>query len=413
VYSDLPLLLGALLSVAGVAFFSSAETVFLSLDRMRLPARIARNERGARRLGYFIERPERYVVTTLTGNSLVAVIYSSLSAILLAHLGMSEQLILIISPLFILIFGETVPKILGRQFAETVAPTVARSLFMVRFLTSPLNNVIERSVEFLRRRLGLRSSLVGMVLSRADITVAVTTGRRHGSVSLHEEHLIQRLLKLSERSITDVMTPRTRVTSVQIGDSVREAIHLVETTGHKRLICLGRGSDDVLGVILAVDLMKSPLDLSQILRPLPMIPESLPMVRLIEWFRGNRTHFAGVLDEYGGFSGIVSVEDLAEELVGPIDDQEGPPNLDCLKVKERLWLVAGRARLSHIAQLTGFEPSSSHAATFGGFISELAEDIPEAGDEFVVAGATLRVIKADPRGARLIRLTFADNQEPS
>lgn len=410
---DLPILIGVILALLASAGFSGAEMVFLTLDRLRLHTGAVGGSRAARRVEYFALKPERFVVTSLTGNNLANVIYSSLVALLLTRHGISEQAILLVSPLGLLVLGEALPKALGRQFANHIDRVAATFLSFTRVLLRPLVWGVERSVSTLQRWFSLPSKPVGVLLSRADLAFALTDAKRAGGVSEGEARLIRRLLALSERKVAEVMTPRTRVATIQLDAPVREAVRLVGQSGNKRLVCYGHDEDDLLGVIRAADLLQNPADLRAILRPVPIVPESLPTIRLIEWLRRNRTHFALAIDEYGGFAGVVTVTDLASELVGPIHDVHQPPGSDIIRLSDRIWLAAGRVKLSHLAEMTGFEPSPERAVSVSGLLVELANGIPAVGDEFEVAGAKLRVIRADPRGVKLVRLVLAKGSRES
>jgi len=403
---DLLLLFGTLLATCATAWFNIAESVFLTLEPLRLPGRLKRGDYGSDRIVYFLKRPERYLTTTLTGANFSGVIFSSLSALYLEHQGVPDYLILIATTLFMLVIGETIPKAISRQTAEPIAPIVAVGLYFTRFSFWPILKLVEYSVFQLQRLFHLPDATSGLLFSRSDIVDAVNVAHRVGGVSSGEATLIHRLLKLQGRTVGELMTPRVRVATISISSTPSEAIAMARETGYKRLICVGDNPDDIRGVIHSIDLLRGAVDLSDVIRPLPMAPESLPVEKLTGWLRKNQTHFTGVLDEHGGFAGVVSLEDLAEELVGPIDDVEKPSRAECVRITSRLWLVRGRTRLSHMSGVIGFEPMDVKSATVAGWISELAEGIPEEGEEFLSAGAVIRVIKANPRGALLVRITL-------
>jgi len=407
VTGDALLLIGSLLAVAATAGFAGSETVFFTMDRFRLPGKLQRGEHGSSRIVFFLERPERFLSATLAGTNLAGVVFSSLSALYLQHHGFPEEAIFVIVSLFMLIFAETIPKALARQYAESAGPHIATLLFYLRGAVWPFLRLLEFTIEKLQRLLGLPKVDAGIVYSRSDIELAVSTAHSEGVVTHGEAALIGRALRLKKKNISDLMTPRTETSQISCAASLREAAEEMLRSGHKRLICIGDNPDDVRGVIHSMDLIgKTSGTVSDYVRPLPMAPESLSASRLVSWLGFHKTHFAGVVDEYGGFAGVVSVEDLAEELVGPIDDSEKPERRDCFRVTDRLWLIRGRTRLSHLAGVTGFEPEDAQAATIAGWTADLAGGIPIEGDEFIVPGAIIRVIKANSRGALLIRLTL-------
>ncbi len=403
---DIPLIIGILLGLVGSAGFSAIETVFLTLDRIRLHSRAAEGDKKLNRILYFTNNPERFFVATQVGNNLVNVIYSSLIAILFHRYGFHEEVIFLLSPLILLVFSEALPKALARQFADRASHSAAAILYGAWLAIWPLNRAVEMSIYFLERLLGLERDAASNVLTRSDFTFALSDAAEGGSVSHRETRWIKRLMNLSERTVADVITPRNRTAVIRIDASIDEAVRLLAQTGHKRLVCIGKNEDDLLGVIRAADLLNKPTDLHSILRPVPIVPESLSLIKLVDWLKKRKTHFALAIDEYGGFSGVVTLNDLATELVGPIRDQHAGEVRECIRLSDRLWLVNGNIRLSHLAEITGFEPGETHANSLGGLLIEITDGIPTAGSEFELSGAKLRVIKTDNQGVRLVRLAL-------
>lgn len=406
--TDTLLLLGIIISILASGGLSAAETVFFSLDRIRLKARFATGKGSSSHLKYFVEHPERFFVSNLIGNELVIVVYSSFFALLVYRNNISESITFIVSPLLVLVFSEAFPKALARQFAERLGGPSANVLYYFRLAIWPVAVLVELSVRSLEKIIG-KGRNVDAAITRYEIAYALTDSSGLGGISGVERNRIRRLMTLSDRSITDVMTPRIRTTTIAIYSPVEEAIRLIGKTGHKRLVCYGKKEDDLLGVIYATDLLKKPANLATILKPVPIVPESLPILRLIEWLRQKKTHFALVIDEYGGFAGIVTLNDMAAEMVGPLQEGYGVRTKDIIRLSEKQWLVAGRVKLSHLTETIGFEIEGTHASTLGGLVVELADDVPDSGEEFKMPGVTLRVIRADSRGVRLVKIALDGN----
>lgn len=406
--TDLYLIAGIIFAIVGSAGFSGTETVFLTLDRIRLQGRAAIGDRRVRKVVYFINNPERFVVSTLVGNNLVNVLYSSLVAVYLNRIGVSERVIFLLSPLVLLVFSESLPKAMARQFSDRAAPGAATMLYIFRLALLPLVKLVEISVAHFEKLFHVERQGVSISLTRSDFTFALTDAAAGGNVDHHETRWIKRLMNLSERTVSDVLTPRNRTASIKIDASTEEAIDLLAKTGHKRLVCFGKNEDDLLGIVRATDLLRNPPDLQSILKPVPIVPESLPLPRLVEWLRKQRTHFALAIDEYGGFAGIVTLNDLAAELVGAVRDRYSGEVKDCVRLRDRLWLVNGNARLSYLSETTGFEHPETRSNSIGGLLVELEQGIPSAGREFSVPGARLRVLKSDNHGVRLVRLALEE-----
>lgn len=403
---EIALIFGIVAGLIGSAGYSAIETVFLSLDRIRLHSQDAGNDKKFRKVLYFTNNPERFFIATQVGNNLVNVLYSSLFAVLFQRYGFEEEVVFLLSPLILLVFSEALPKAWARQFADRLAKGAAAILYANWFVLWPLNRAVEFSIHFFENLLGVEREAASNSLSRSDFTFALSDAAAAGSVSHIETRWIKRLINLSERTVADVITPRNRTAMIKIDASTDEAFRLLAQTGHKRLVCIGKNEDDLLGVIRASDLLKNPPDLQSILRPVPIVPESLPLIKLVEWLKKQRTHFALAIDEYGGFSGIVTLNDLASELVGQIKDQHSGDLTEFVKLNEKNYLVSGNIRLSHLMEITGFDPGETNANSLSGFLTELSDGIPAYGAEFNHSGTKLRVIKVDHQGVRLVRLAL-------
>ncbi len=404
---------GILIAALFSAWFAGSETVFLSYDKARFQAWLLRGVKGTRSVDFLSKKPERFLITTLTGNNLCNVLYSSLFALWFNKYGFSEQFILIAAPLFLLVFGEAAPKVMANQLADRSILVVGRALYIMRIAFLPVVSLVEAYLGFLQRRLGLTEKAMDHMLSRSDITGTLHEAGKCGVLPATESKMLQRFIGMTERRVRDIMTPRISVVALPLDTPVSKARRIILESGFTRLPCYEDEIDNIAGVLVARDLLKNPVHLIEVLRPLPLVPESLPLVNLLTWMRKNRSSLAGVIDEHGGFEGIVSIDDLAEELVGLIRDEYDADDRECIRLSESTWLVNGQTRLSLLEQRLGFKPLKSKAASLGGAIVNIEGGIPEVGAEFDLPAVRLRVVSADKRGVRLVRLTVkspADNE---
>jgi putative hemolysin len=400
-----------LIAMALCAGFAASETIFLTIDRIRLHTRDAINDRSARLIKFFTDYPVRFMVTILVGINAAEVLYASFLAIYLEHLGFPESVGLIVSPLLLLVVSETIPKALARQSAEQLSGIGAHGLYYFRLSIKPLILAVEKSVTVLQSRLGLEDRPVGIALTRSDLTYAISAASLEGGVSREEEKLIRRLFEFGNRMVEDVMTPRNRVTSISVNEEIRTAVDLILATKHKRIVCYGETEDDVLGVIDATDLVSNPLDLRSVVHQVPFVPGSLPAVRLLDNMRLAKSHFVIVIDEYGGFAGIVTLYDLATEVIGPIREGHIDTSDDCWRLSPTVWMASGRMKLHLLAEITGYIPPTTHANTLAGLIIELADRIPQAGAEFSTPGGRLRVLRSDGRSIQSVKIALPEVEE--
>ena len=399
-------LVGIVIALALSGWFSGAETVFLTFNKARLHAWRRAGAVGAERVWFLTEKPERYVGTTLIGNNLVMVLYSSLAAVWLEARDVYPVVIFTLPPLLLLIFGEVIPKVLGRQLADRIIFAVGWGLTWSRRALYPAATLIESAMNRARKRWELDDSGVNLMLSRAEIATALDDAGSAGAISPTSRRLVRRYFRLSELRVSDVMTPRTAVVGLPETTSVVEAQRRMAQSGFSRLPIYRGSLDNVTGVVFARELLTSPASLSEVTRSLPMVPEAMRVVKLLPWMRQQKASLAGVVDEFGGLAGIVGLGDLAQELVGPILDENESETSDCLQVAPRIWLAQGSTRLSFLGHRLGLEFAGAKSRSLGGLVVRLAGEIPRSGSEFMIPGAKLRVIHARRRRVDLVRITL-------
>ncbi|MDP8239742.1 MAG: hemolysin family protein [Candidatus Hatepunaea meridiana] len=400
---------GIFISLLLSAWFAGAETTFLCFNKARLQAWLLSGVQGSHSVDFMNRHPERFLVTTLASNNLVNVLYSSLIALWLTKQGFSGRFILIVAPLLLLVFGEAIPKVIARSVADRIILVVGIILYWLRMTLLPMFKLIEFALEIMQRWLSLPEQAMGQVLSRADITMELKKAEHGGIFSDETAKMLHRFIGVSERCVKDIMTPRTAIVAVSIDESVAEAQQQIIESGFSRLPCYDKTIDNVAGLLTTIDLLTNPASIQSAIRPLSMVPVSLPVVNLTAWMKKYHTTFAGVLDEYGGLAGIVTIDDVAQELVGLIRDEFDIKDSDCIRLSDRSWLIIGRTRMSLLTERIGFEPFTTKASSLGGAIINYTGSIPKVGDEFNFPKVKLRIIRADKKGIGLVGITVKEN----
>lgn len=399
-------LLGIFTTLTLSFFFAGAETVLLSFTKTLLPGWLLKNRRGAQALEYLTAFPEKFLVATLTGNNLVNVAYSSLAALWLTRQGFSEQFVLIAAPLFLLIFGESVPKSLSYQLSDRIACPTAASLQVFRKILKPLLWLVESISNRLKQRWGFAAAHPGLLFQRADITFMLKQITHGEALSAPSRRLLGRLVEAGTKRVEDIMTPRRQVVLIPVETNLSEARQIMQQSGFSRLPCYSGSVDNVLGVVNAKDLLTAGSDLRSLLQPLRMAPETLPVLSLLTWFRQQEAVFAGVVDEYGGLAGVVSIEDVAELLFGPIWDEYDQEVLGLLRLSETVWIAEGKIKLHTLMETVPLSIPVVKAPSLGGLINKTISRIPQIGEEFTLGNAEIRILRANQREVQLVRITI-------
>lgn len=314
------------------AFFSASETSLFSLSRLRLQ-RLSQTdpERGGWVLK-LLERPTRAIVTIQMGNELVNVTASVVMTSLVLYLWgpryawLSVPLML---PL-LLIFGELTPKRIALANAERVSCLVARPLAFFSHLITPVRTIIKRVVDFCLRILGVPTALSPSGMSEDDFKVILDVGRQEGVVEPQEHKMIERALAFADVPVRQVMTPRRDMFYLDVNLAFGEVIQQVKQAAFSRIPVTQETIDRVVGILHVKDLLQakaegSPPPLSALLHPPFFIPETTLIDTLLKEFQRRRQHMAIVVNEYGGTAGLVTLEDLLEEIVGEIVDEFDQP----------------------------------------------------------------------------------------
>jgi magnesium and cobalt transporter len=244
---------------------------------------------------------------------------------------------------------------------------------------------------------------------------AILEARAEGEVAADEGSMLLRILRLDEMQVSDIMTPRTDCHCIPAGTPLPDATRLAIASGHPRIPVYRETRDNIVGVVYAKDLLHSLVKpqedqnlIDQIMHPPFFVPETKMVLELLQEFRSRKQHLAVALDEYGGTSGLVTIEDVLEEIVGDIEDEHDAPQEEHIKVfDEKHFELSGRAYLDDLAEL-GIDLTSDEVDTIGGYLCLTAGHVPLAEEEFVLNGWKFKVLEAGAKAIRRIGVEPAD-----
>jgi len=411
---ELAILIAGCLLMQGV--YEGAEMVLVSADRHRLAERARRGEGGAKLAMALLTRPDRVLATTLTTTNIFIVLCSVLttSRLLPAYGPYADWISVgIITPLVILL-GQVVPKSFARPRADRL---VGAAALVIRFAQVALYPIIS-AVSFLAR--ALAAPFGGVPPLRALVTreeLALILRMTHGSgtdVEAHERVMVRRVFHFGEKRVADVFRPLAQVVALPESAACRDAALAAAQSGFSRYPVYHGRVDQVVGYLHILDIVGSPPDASvlPLLRKPLFVPEPMPLDELLRAFRGARTSFALVVDEFGGVTGIVTAEDVVEEVVGEIEDEYDRRMEYYTKISENEFLVPGRMEVGRFGEELGVRLPEGEYATVGGFLTSLAGRIPAAGETFGVQGARLKVLSVSERAVLEVRVLRAPGEVP-
>jgi putative hemolysin len=407
--------LGLLFILSG--FFSGSETALMAIDRMRIKYLVEKKRRGAERLERLLNRPDRLLGAILVGNNLVNIAISVFATTLLVGLyGHRGELltILILTPL-LLIFSEIFPKTFAAANSERVSFLVLRPIIAFMWLLTPIVWVVTGISRGLIR-LVKRDAAARPLISEDEIRTIISVGEQTGVVAKEKRRMLHGVIELSQTRVRDVMIPRTEVVGIEVKSTFPETLQLVQQAHHSRFPIYAENLDNIIGVIHSKDILNyidRPEDFSlrAIARPPYFVPDSKRVETLLQSFRRRRVHLAMVIDEYGGVEGIVTLEDIFEEIFGEIQDEYDVEEVLYRKINSRTYLVDGSIPLRTLNRRFGLQLSEEHANTLAGFLMRTLGNIPQEGNSVQADGTTFTVRKVVDRRVEEVEMILPPEQE--
>ncbi|HEY5564782.1 MAG TPA: hemolysin family protein [Rhodothermia bacterium] len=403
------------------AFFSGSEIAFISANRLKVEARASGDGFAARSVRHFLHRPEEFLVTTLVGNNLALVLYSSLLAFVLEPNirdlwssvisfvpGIEIASFLtqtIIATTIVLLLGEILPKSAARQIADKAVFLVAAPLKAFYYILLPFNKVSGWTARVIVRLFGEAPQDTRRVFRR-EIEATLRESSRKGEIDLDEQgsRLLSNVFRISKLRVKDSMVPRTDIEGVEEDASIETARNRFAVTGYSKLPVYRENIDNIVGVVFAYDLFQDPVSIKDMLREVRFVPDTKKSRDLLAEFLDDRVSIAIVIDEYGGTAGIVTIEDLIEELTGEIHDEFDADEFVARKLDERTFIVSGRAEIAELRKTHGILLQEGDYETVAGFLLEHLGYIPATNEEVVVGAHRFVVVKARSNRIDLVKV---------
>jgi CBS domain containing-hemolysin-like protein len=395
--------------------FTGSEMILVSADRHRLHERSRRGERGARLALFLLERPDRVLATTLTATNIFVVLSTVIvTSRLLPRFGPWAEWVAVgvVTPL-VIVLGEVVPKSFARPRADRLVGGAARLVRVAQAALYPLVAAVSWLARLLSSPFGGVAPVRALV-TREELSLLLQVGRGVTDVESHERVMVRRVFHFGETRVADVFRPLAQVVALPEETTCREAARLAAQSGFSRYPLYRGRIDHVTGFLHVLDTVGSPPDapVLPLLRKALFVPELMSLDELLRAFREARTSFAVVVDEFGGVTGIVTAEDVVEEVVGEIEDEYDRRMEYYKKVSDDEFLVPGRMELARLSEELGVRLPEGDYSTVGGFLTSLAGRIPVPGEEFPVPGARLRVEGSSERAVLEVRVLRAPGEVP-
>ncbi len=400
------------------AYFSATETAFSTFNRIRLKNMA---EKGNKRAARALELSEHYdtlISTILIGNNIVNILSASLSTLLFTDLlknsniaGFATTLSTIVMTLVVLTFGEISPKTIAKQIPEKFVLFATPLISVLVVIFTPLTFLFKHLQNALGKLFKTAEEEQGM--TEEELISIIEEAAEDGDLDDDESTLIKSAIEFNELEIGDVFTPRIDITAVR-SDVTREAMAEIFTeSGYSRIPIYEEDLDNILGIVYYKDFFatcaNTDIPLSEIIKPVMYVTKTQKINDVLKDLQEKQLHLAVVTDEYGSTAGIVTLEDILEEIVGEIWDEHDEIIEEIKEVGEREYIVSGMANLDKLLEELDIELDEElDAMTVNGWAMSILDRIPEEGDTFEELGLTVRVLKMD--GRRIENLHILDTR---
>jgi len=384
------------------AFFSSSETAFISLQRIRVEHLVETKVSGARRVASMVERPEKLLSTILLGNNFVNTAAAALATalavsiweewgILIATIGIS---------IILLVFCETTPKTIATQHAEKLSLTLARPIQTISWLLTPFVVVLSWIASGFTKMLG-GTPVPRFLATDEEIRTMISVGHREGTVEESEAEMLHRVFDFGDRPVHEVMVPRPEVVCIEQGSKLADFLALYAESPLSRFPVYQENMDNVVGILSVKDVLmaqaKATIDnegvIDDLIRPAYFTPETKRISELFTEMRDKNYRMAVVVDEFGGTAGIVSLSRLVEEIVGPVGDELAAIEKEYEVINEYTFQIDGSMRIEEVNEEMGLELPEGDYETVAGFVLNLLGHIPRTGEQLRYKGLKLVITK--------------------
>ena len=414
--SHITTIVAIILLVVMSAYFGATETAFTSFNRIRMKNMAVEGNKRAKSVLKIAENYDRFISTVLIGNNIVNITTASIAALMFVDLFGSKvgaPLSTIVITLIILIFGEVSPKSIIKEMPERFCLFSAPVIRVFSFVFTPLNYLFAVWKKFLVKMITIDRD---NVITEEELLTIVEEAETVGGIEKEQSELIQNAIEFNELEAWDVLTPRVDVVAIDITTPKDEVMSIFRETEFSRLPVYEESIDRVVGILSQKDfsnyIANSGREIAEFVKPVVFVAGSVKIAALLKKMQKIKTHMAVIIDEYGGTEGIVTMEDIIEELVGEIyDEHDEVTAQEFLQQQDGHYRVQAGANVEKMFDYLGVEYEEMDVTTVNGWVVVELDKIPVAGDSFTYKNLFVTVTKADEKKALEIKIVKQGDQD--
>lgn len=398
-------------------YFSATETAFTTLNRLRVKAKADDGNKRAKLVLKLSENYDRLLTTILIGNNIVNILASSLATLLFivwcrGDSGLASVLSTVATTVIVLIFGEVTPKSLAKEFPETFAGFSAPIINAMAYVLTPLNFLFSLWKKLLNK---IFKNKEDNTITDDELISMVEEAEHEGGINAQESDLIKSAIEFNDLEVKDILVPRVDVVAIDVTASVAEVSDLFMETSYSRLPVYRDTIDNIVGVLHEKDFIKQSryamFDIERVIKPAVFVVSTTKISTVLQLLQKNKTHLAVVSGEYGDTLGIITMEDILEELVGEIWDEHDEVLSDITETGQNEYKVLGSASVNDLCDYFDLNEIESDSATVGGWVIDMLGKVPAVGDELTYENLQITVEKTDFRRITELKIIVLPREE--
>ncbi len=414
------------------AYFAASEIAFISLNDAKIEKQAKEGNKKAKQIYKMLKNPSKFLATIQIGITLAGFLSSAFASDafadklapmlnnLLPMLGtdtwrtISIILITILLSFFTLVFGELVPKRLAMKYYEKVSFGTIGVIRGISFITAPFVKLLTFSTNVISKIFGVKENEEEIV-TEEEIKMMIDEGEEKGTIDQEEKELLNNVFEFNDTTASEIMTPRIDIFALKISQDLYEVLDELDDYKYSRIPVYEDTIDNIKGIILIKDILKDlrdkkKINIKKLIKEVHFVPESVPIDKLFRQLQRNKMQMAIVIDEYGGTAGLVTMEDILEELVGNIFDEHDEEELEYELIDENTYMVNGNIYIGDLEKIIGIEISDGDYETLSGYLLGKLEELPPEGEETIIEDGKLTYKIEEYEDKRIKRVKICKNK---
>lgn len=403
-----------IIGVVGSAFFSSSETALTSLNVFKIRQMEENGVENSSLVRKLTDNIGKVLTTILIGNNIVNIATTTVATIFFTDIFGAKGAIIstIVLTLTILIFGEVTPKNIASSASEKVALRVAKPIKFFDFILKPMSFFLQAITNFLTRLVIGENTPKGDLVTEEDLKTIVDVSEEQGVINDQESEIINNVFEFGDSDVEDIMTARTNMEAIAVDMEDRELKDFLKNCKHSRIPVYGKSIDNIIGILHMKDIVAfiaedKELNIEEMVRPAFYVYDNMHIFDLFKQMRGENVSLAIVIDEYGGTSGIVTIEDIVEELVGEIEDEYDTHLETVLKINDKEYLVNPSIHINDFNDYFDTDLEQIKNDSIGGFLIDKLGRIPKLGDSVEADGIKISVVQINRYKLEMLKVEFS------